>query len=999
MPTSIRLVFHYAVLLSLCIFAANPARPVAAATLTVEHCLDDGSAGSLRSVVAAAASNDVVDLSSLTCGTLALGGGAIQIGSLGELDPSGPPFNLTLRGPGPAQLTLAGSGSDRLFAVLRMGQVRFEGLTLSGGVAPEVDPIDASVRAMGGCLFAIDDLSLKDAVLGNCRAMFGGGAFSLIGSVVAEDSEIFGNVAAIPLGMSASQAAGSAVMTMNGGPSGKGNVTLLRSRVHDNSATAPAVLGGALFVNGSLSLTDSRLYANEAHGTVAGAQGGGAAVVRNATITRSRVDHNTAAGGGVGMGGGLYSANLALVITDSIVDGNRATGSNQAVGGGFYTQGLSDPGLILNSTFSANRAEIGSGGGSSKLDAATMRALSGFGIGEAAPDGFPLGSATGGAIAAQQALTIRNSTIAFNVSSGTGGGLMQTGSNDSLSFQAPLVIESSIVARNEAQAENDITGAVSDAFVVQLSGSRNIVQIIRPTIALPPDTLRVDPQLGPLADNGGGTLTHALRFGSPAIDAGSNPAALAFDQRGSGFPRTLGATTDIGAWEFDIDSIRYVVTPSVVGEGHLSPDTAQEVAPGEIVAFTLTPAPGHRIWSIGGTCEGALVDDVYTTTPIDRDCSVSVRFVDTAQIPLASITPGAIELSLAAGDSGSRTLAISNVGTGTLEWSLHEALAKSLGLPLAPAAKPQRRSDVSLAMAAPRIGAAPLALTGIAAARGSLALSQTSNLTPSPANSAACRQNDDQYTVENHYLRRFYFADHPAVGSAVSIESVDVGVESSTGQTLQVNLYTLPSGTVAETIPLADLVPIGSGSGSVADGAALTTVNVPVSAIVADTAANDLVVEVVGDGSGDGTHFYMGSTPSPETHLSFFMAPECGIDTPVTPSSIGFPNMHVILVVNVDDQPPALPGCTNPNDIPWLSASPLSGSTPAGAIDDVSIAVDAGGLAPGEYDALVCVASNDMGGHAPTEVPVHLSVTPPVDADCLFADGFEADGSGGCRGR
>jgi len=39
--------------------------------------------------------------------------------------------------------------------------------------------------------------------------------------------------------------------------------------------------------------------------------------------------------------------------------------------------------------------------------------------------------------------------------------------------------------------------------------------------------------------------------GSPAIDAGSNPLSLTTDQRGAGFPRTIGAGTDIGAYERD----------------------------------------------------------------------------------------------------------------------------------------------------------------------------------------------------------------------------------------------------------------------------------------------------------------------------------------------------------------------------------------------------------------------------------------------------------------
>jgi hypothetical protein len=54
--------------------------------------------------------------------------------------------------------------------------------------------------------------------------------------------------------------------------------------------------------------------------------------------------------------------------------------------------------------------------------------------------------------------------------------------------------------------------------------------------------------LGPLADNGGPTQTHALLPGSPAIDAGDNTACPATDQRG--VTRPLGAACDIGAYEF-----------------------------------------------------------------------------------------------------------------------------------------------------------------------------------------------------------------------------------------------------------------------------------------------------------------------------------------------------------------------------------------------------------------------------------------------------------------
>jgi predicted outer membrane repeat protein len=63
------------------------------------------------------------------------------------------------------------------------------------------------------------------------------------------------------------------------------------------------------------------------------------------------------------------------------------------------------------------------------------------------------------------------------------------------------------------------------------------------------DQIVSNPLIGPLADNGGPTWTHALLKGSPAINAGTNEGCPATDQRGVIRPR-LGAC-DIGAYEFE----------------------------------------------------------------------------------------------------------------------------------------------------------------------------------------------------------------------------------------------------------------------------------------------------------------------------------------------------------------------------------------------------------------------------------------------------------------
>ena len=64
--------------------------------------------------------------------------------------------------------------------------------------------------------------------------------------------------------------------------------------------------------------------------------------------------------------------------------------------------------------------------------------------------------------------------------------------------------------------------------------------------------------LGPLASNGGTTRTHMVLSGSPAIDAGNNAANVSFDQRGSGYPRVIGSSADIGAYELDTNDVIFV---------------------------------------------------------------------------------------------------------------------------------------------------------------------------------------------------------------------------------------------------------------------------------------------------------------------------------------------------------------------------------------------------------------------------------------------------------
>ncbi len=119
----------------------------------------------------------------------------------------------------------------------------------------------------------------------------------------------------------------------------------------------------------------------------------------------------------------------------------------------------------------------------------------------------------------------------------------------------PPVLSSTIIGGNIGGYDLECNGCT-------VGGSKNLVQNPDPGVTLPADTITLkDPKLAPLGNNGGTVAgasgnvltgpmpTHILYLGSPAIDKGENLESFSFDQRGSGFARTTGAATDIGALE------------------------------------------------------------------------------------------------------------------------------------------------------------------------------------------------------------------------------------------------------------------------------------------------------------------------------------------------------------------------------------------------------------------------------------------------------------------
>lgn len=87
--------------------------------------------------------------------------------------------------------------------------------------------------------------------------------------------------------------------------------------------------------------------------------------------------------------------------------------------------------------------------------------------------------------------------------------------------------------------------------------------------------------------------------------------------------------------------------------------------------------------------------------------------------------------------------------------------------------------------------------------------------------------------------------------------------------------------------------------------------------------------------------------------------------------------------------------CTNPADIPWASASPITGTTAAGDGVDVTVTLDSTGLASGVYTGNLCITSNDPdagpgNGTDLVVVPLTLTVEAPTAVTLGSLDAAQA---------
>jgi CSLREA domain-containing protein len=385
-----------------------------------------------------------------------------------------------------------------------------------------------------------------------------------------------------------------------GGIRNFGVLTMWKCRVFGNSAGSgiarsgvPGGSGGGIY-NANILFLDLSKVMNNAAGdgangnlssseATSGGHGGGIYSTGTLTIEDSKVLNNRAGGGGHGGSsrlaaggsgadggdGGAIETSGALAIARSNLAGNRTGDGGNGGNGG---QTLSGEGLdgadaghagwgggvhvtsgtmsTFDSTISGNRTGQGglggAGGGGSPSGAPGAYGFDGLGGGLTIDGHSTLANVTisgntadggGGGIASFDDVGLNNVTIARNAApEGEGGGVLR-------SVGGVFALNNTLIADNSAALASDCSGAL-DAKAYNLVEHPDGCTGLSGT-----DITGVDPRLSALNRNGGPTKTHALRSGSPAINAGDpNPSPLfgctANDQRGK--PR---ADCDIGAYE------------------------------------------------------------------------------------------------------------------------------------------------------------------------------------------------------------------------------------------------------------------------------------------------------------------------------------------------------------------------------------------------------------------------------------------------------------------
>lgn len=552
--------------------------------------------------------------------TLTLAGALEDQARFGDLDVRD---DLTLTGAGAGTTVIDGNGLDRVIDAVDFGtEVVISGVTIrNGNVAfpgRATDDWPWTVES-GGCVLSVATMALRDSVVIGCRAGRMGGGIYAEGELALDNTTVAGNLAGeagggvyigqefhivpptpfppTPAPVDPTAAPIETPPTPAFPPPPTTTPVLYETPTSTPGATAfpvetpPTAVPVPTWTPFPFETPTPRATPTFTAPTPTP----GPAAFSRATVRNSLIEANSA-----GCGGGIFSQGW-MVLSASRVISNTAS---EAGGGIFSIDFLK----LEYSTVHNNRAgEHGGGianqgwgvygGAMLMLEASTVSGNVSLGRG----GGIANGVGDEDSELRQDYLVLTNSTISGNEAGASGGGIY-TGQGS----RAQVFLDNSTITANVADADSDGEGDGGGIFnrmgAVQvrntvLAGNQDASAAIqRPDCWTPRrfqsrgynlignastclldgvltgNLLGVDPQLGPLHDNGGDTQTHALLDGSSAIDGG-DPAGcsgefigyLAIDQRGA--MRTVDGNgdgqgvCDIGAYEFGAMQPRYGYLP------------------------------------------------------------------------------------------------------------------------------------------------------------------------------------------------------------------------------------------------------------------------------------------------------------------------------------------------------------------------------------------------------------------------------------------------------
>lgn len=562
------------------LFALVPAQQVWAATITVDQAADGASqpgACSLRDALRAAELDSAVQGCAAGSGTdvirfaaaignidlLDSGGGALRINSPVILDGEG------------RRVSLSRPHTQTPFHVIETSgehPLELRWITVRGGVSPQL----GGIAARGGGIYSSGPLTLSDCIIEGNRSfnsaagVYGNSEVTLLRTRVHNNITDWGNGAGIYSSRAATVTDSWIENNRNDDGDGGGiyanqSLSIVRTWVSGNQAERGE--GGGIHARSRIAVSQSWVTDNSANlggGIYAESFSPDATTVSDSEIRDNRVREG---GSSLPGGGGIYASNY-LTVTRSRITGNTA--SNRFTDGHSYGGGiragvleLVDSTIQNNSVTATNAWAGGLSTGASRIRGSTI-------VGN-------ISSGYGGGLATGWGTVLTNSTVSGNVAAGAEGAGIYVYGFGSGAQDALITLVNSTVVNNRCESPqasrhsgiwmdrqdgegyllaqsnlvygNDGSDIASPTAVV-VSGSHNLIGSAASSVTLPANTLSCDPRMDPLEDNGGPTHSHRLPIDSCAIDAGDNPAALTFDQRGQRFPRVEGAAADIGAYEY-----------------------------------------------------------------------------------------------------------------------------------------------------------------------------------------------------------------------------------------------------------------------------------------------------------------------------------------------------------------------------------------------------------------------------------------------------------------